>query len=72
MSKELSPLEALNEVVYCYGYDKNIEIIETALKDQEETNSKLDNLFESLGIESKEDLIKKLKTLEILKEISVS
>ena len=40
MSKELTPLEALNKVVYCYGYDKNIEIIETALKNYEELTNK--------------------------------
>ncbi len=32
---KLSPLEALNKIAYAYGYDENIKIIATALKDYE-------------------------------------
>ena len=80
MSKELTPLEALEIIKHTTdiympnelnGYKEEIDIIETALKDLEETNSKLDNLFESLGIESKEDLINRLKALEIMKKKEV-
>lgn len=35
MTKQLSPLEALNKIAYSYGYDENIKIIEDALKDYE-------------------------------------
>ena len=33
MSKELTPLEAFNEIIYGYGYDKNVEIVSKALQE---------------------------------------
>ena len=66
-------LEALESIKFgcCNFEDRTLygdefKIIEKELKEKEETNSKLDNLFEELGIESKEDLINRLKALEII------
>ena len=69
----MTGLEALESIKFgcCNFEDRTLygdefKIIEKELKEKEETNSKLDNLFEELGIESKEDLINRLKALEII------
>lgn len=64
MSKELTPLEALNKIAYCYGFDENITIIETALKDYENLKLKHRSMQDAVL----EDF-KKLKALEIIKEL---
>ncbi len=35
-TKKLTPLEALDKIAYSYGYDENVKIIETALKNYQE------------------------------------
>ena len=80
MNKELTPLEALYKheslLVPRYegGFDtpfdltKEFKIIEAALKDYEETDNQLYDLFEKFGINNRKDLLKKLKALEIIKD----
>ena len=74
MSKELSPLEALEFITSkcClavkYAFKDELKIIETALKDYEETDNQIYDLFEKFGINHRKDLLKKLNALEIIKK----
>ena len=70
MSKES---EALNKIAYVYGYDENIKIIETALKDYEMEHAlriRLENANYEL-VREKQKNQKKLKALEIIKNKQV-
>lgn len=79
MNKQLSPSEALNKVAYCYGYDKNIEIIATALKRLEELEKGLiptaNNIYHNYKLykELKKEKEKQDKVLRIItdKEVEI-
>ena len=49
-------------------FEDYLDIIETALKDYEETDNQLYDLFEKFGINNRKDLLDNLKALEIIKE----
>ncbi len=73
MSKELEAFDELH-CVACgmKKYDeKTVKaeiIVETALKEYEETDNQISQLFEKFGINGRTDLLKQLKALEIIKE----
>ena len=68
MNKEITPLEALDKIIYSYGYDKNIEIVSKALKDYEMEHTlriRLENTNYEL-VREKQENDKKIKALEII------
>ncbi len=67
MSKEL---EALNKIAYCYGYDKNITIIETALNRIPNLEKSLKYEMEYCSMLNKQGL-ELAKVLRIIKEKKV-
>ena len=85
MSKALEVLKDIREhsgkeIVKCVwednaGYSKTItindlcDLIETELKDYEETDNLLCDLCEKFGINNEKDLLKKLQALEAIKEL---
>ena len=79
MSKELEVLESTKNLILPVLEDDDwritrrlfedyLDIIETALKDYEETDNQLYDLFEKFGINNRKDLLDNLKALEIIKE----
>lgn len=84
MSKELTPLEALEKAKMDMNYHRKYEchyyypkeereeyfsIIETALNESNGIKSSLDFLYEEFNIKNFTDLQNKLKVLEIIKEL---
>lgn len=78
MSRALEALykhESLLVPRYEGGFDtpfcltKEFKIIETELKDYEETDNLLCDLCEKFGINNEKDLLKKLQALESIKEL---
>lgn len=51
--------------------EEDSDEIEEALKDYEETDNQLYDLFEKFGINNRNDLLKKIKAFEIINEKSV-
>ena len=77
MSKELSPLEALEkirkEIAYYSLYKKHLDTIETALKDYEELKKlKLLPYPKVNDEEYRRSVIKRLQALEIIKDKEVN
>lgn len=79
MSKELESFERIKNITYdrtdLYGIEvfrKDLDIIESALIDYEETDNQLYDLFEKFRINNRKDLLKKLKSLEIIKEKNIN
>lgn len=70
MSKELTPLEAFDKIIYDYGYDKNVEIVSKALQENIVLNLANIELEHHLKLAEKElkENEPKLQALEIIKE----
>lgn len=70
MSKELTPFQALTEIAYVYGFDKNIEIIDNALEENEKLKECYKNELKNTSYYNNLAL-KYKKVLEIIKNKKV-
>lgn len=71
MKDAISALNTLKQNIkdVTHMFDEElILIIEAVIKDYEETDNQLNNLFDKFGIHDRKDLLRILKAIEILKE----
>ena len=76
MSKELEAFAYIKDTMleWTKGYEEDLDLIETALKDYEQLKSRENNVLPNdkfigdLGEHTRDEVAKKLKALEIIKE----